>query len=219
MVSELREPSPEHAGVGGGSTEIPGGSDRRDRARHGYAKPGVCVHPGRRSAWYGDDVQRGRAVAILNALLGSYGRAGGFHTPAAAKVAKYPHPDYPSAKSTIGRRRRYHISVRSKETHVESDPRNGGAEAYPIKAWVVSGCNPMQSIPNTDSPERRSQNLDFIMVVDVLPSETAGWADLVLPECTYLERTMTCTRPNYRDPYVAFASPSSPRRHQSRPNL
>jgi hypothetical protein len=29
----------------------------------------VIVHPGRHVTWYGDDTQRMRAVAILNALL------------------------------------------------------------------------------------------------------------------------------------------------------
>jgi thiosulfate reductase/polysulfide reductase chain A len=29
--------------------------------------------------WYGDDTQRARAMAMLNALLGSWGRRGGFY--------------------------------------------------------------------------------------------------------------------------------------------
>ncbi len=35
------------------------------------ASPAVIVHPGRHVTWYGDDTQRIRAIAILNALLGS----------------------------------------------------------------------------------------------------------------------------------------------------
>jgi thiosulfate reductase/polysulfide reductase chain A len=42
------------------------------------AAPAVIVHPGRHVTWYGDDTQRVRAIAILNALLGSWGRRGGF---------------------------------------------------------------------------------------------------------------------------------------------
>ena len=30
--------------------------------------------------------------------------------------------------------------------------------------------------------------LDLMVVVDVIPSEIAGWADVVLPESVYLER-------------------------------
>jgi uncharacterized protein YbjT (DUF2867 family) len=32
------------------------------------------------------------------------------------------------------------------------------------------------------------QNLDFMVAIDVLPAEICGWADVVLPEATYLER-------------------------------
>ncbi len=40
------------------------------------ASPAVIVHPGRHVTWYGDDTQRVRAIAILNALLGSWGQQG-----------------------------------------------------------------------------------------------------------------------------------------------
>jgi thiosulfate reductase/polysulfide reductase chain A len=45
----------------------------RETAREmANAAPAVIVHPGRHVTWYGDDTQRLRAVAILNALLGSW---------------------------------------------------------------------------------------------------------------------------------------------------
>jgi thiosulfate reductase/polysulfide reductase chain A len=43
------------------------------------ASPSVIVHPGRHVTWYGDDTQRSRAIAILNGLLGSWGRRGGVY--------------------------------------------------------------------------------------------------------------------------------------------
>lgn len=51
----------------------------RDSA-HEMAKnaPATMIHPGRHVTWYGDDTQRSRAIGILNALLGSWGRRGGF---------------------------------------------------------------------------------------------------------------------------------------------
>ena len=55
-------------------------------------KPASLIHPGRRTTWYGDDAQRARAVALLNALLGSWGRKGGFWTPAQMDVPGYPYP-------------------------------------------------------------------------------------------------------------------------------
>ncbi|MCK7536781.1 MAG: molybdopterin-dependent oxidoreductase [Marinilabiliales bacterium] len=32
------------------------------------------------------------------------------------------------------------------------------------------------------------QNLDLLVVIDTMPMEITGWADVILPECTYLER-------------------------------
>jgi thiosulfate reductase / polysulfide reductase chain A len=37
-------------------------------------RPASLVHPGRRVNWNGDDTQRSRAIALLNALLGNWAR-------------------------------------------------------------------------------------------------------------------------------------------------
>ncbi len=34
-----------------------------------HAAPAVIIHPGRHVAWYGDDTQRARAMAILNGFI------------------------------------------------------------------------------------------------------------------------------------------------------
>jgi thiosulfate reductase/polysulfide reductase chain A len=64
------------------------------------AAPAVIVHPGRHVTWYGDDTQRLRAVAILNAILGSWGRRGGYYTPEKKTIPAFPHPTYPQPKKT-----------------------------------------------------------------------------------------------------------------------
>jgi thiosulfate reductase/polysulfide reductase chain A len=51
------------------------------------------------------------------------------------------------------------------------------------------------------------QKLDFIVAVDILPAEITGWADVVLPECTYLERHDDLIAPWYREPFVALRQP------------
>jgi thiosulfate reductase / polysulfide reductase chain A len=199
-------------------TEVPAALIEETARAMAQAKPAVCVHPGRHSAWYGDDVQRSRAVAILNALLGSYGREGGSYVPAAAKVAKFPVPDYPAPHraSVDGAGSTYPFA--SKKLMWSLIRATAEQRPYPIKAWVVSGCNPMQSIPNTAITQKAIAQLDFIMVADILPSEIAGWADLVLPECTYLERYDDLHAPNFRDPYVALRQPVVPPFFESRPN-
>ena len=58
-------------------------------------KPATLIHPGRHVTWYGDDAQRSRAIALLNALLGSWGHPGGFYYPVSMDVPAYPYPEYP----------------------------------------------------------------------------------------------------------------------------
>ncbi len=65
----------------------------RETAREmGHHRPATLVHPGRHVNWYGDDAQRSRAVALLNAMLGSWGRKGGFYQPASMDVPAWPYP-------------------------------------------------------------------------------------------------------------------------------
>ena len=68
----------------------------REMARH---RPATLVHPGRRTTWYGDDAQRSRAIALLNALLGSWGRKGGFYYPVEHGRAELPLPALPAVGS------------------------------------------------------------------------------------------------------------------------
>ena len=46
----------------------------------------------------------------------------------------------------------------------------------------------MQALPNEAETLKAIQNLDLLVVIDTLPSEIAGYADVVLPEVTFLER-------------------------------
>ena len=55
----------------------------REFARH---RPATIIHPGRRVNWYGDDTQRSRAIALLSARLGNWGRKGGMFVSAGMKM-------------------------------------------------------------------------------------------------------------------------------------
>ena len=61
------------------------------------------------------------------------------------------------------------------------------------------------------------QALDFIAVVDVLPVEMAGWADVVLPESTYLERCDEVWAPAYEQPFLAVRQPAVEPMYESKP--
>ncbi len=54
---------------------------------------------------------------------------------------------------------------------------------------------------------RAIQQLDLLVVVDVIPSEIAGWADVVLPESIYLERYDELHSEAFRHPFIALRQP------------
>ena len=176
----------------------------REMARH---KPATLVHPGRHSAWYGNDAQRSRAVALVNALLGSWGRKGGLYTPVAMDIPGYPYPPYPKpargeADDPDGK---YPFKTESITTGIRDATITG--RPYPIKSWWVYGTNLMESLPNQAETIKAIQNLDLMVVVDVVPSEIAGWADVVLPEAVYLERHDELNLNWFREPYVGIRQP------------
>ncbi len=78
-------------------TEISAAQIRETAHLMADAKPAVAIHPGRHVTWYGDDTQRGRAMAILTALLGAYGRKGGMFLPTKVKQGRIPLPPFPDS--------------------------------------------------------------------------------------------------------------------------
>jgi len=59
---------------------------------------------------------------------------------------------------------------------------------YPIKALLISGCNPAVTWPNTNKVKAAFKKLELIVVTDIFMTETAKLADVVLPGTTFLER-------------------------------
>lgn len=62
-----------------------------------------------------------------------------------------------------------------------------------IKALLLMGSNPVVSAPRAAHIEGRLRSLDFLAVADVVLSETAALADVVLPAAQWAEETGTTT--------------------------
>jgi thiosulfate reductase/polysulfide reductase chain A len=175
-------------------------------------RPATLIHPGRRSTWNGDDAQRARAVALLNALMGNWGRPGGFYIPSYIGLDEYPGmPKYPkSARGKADNRtadgaKRWPFADQTVSTGLREATITG--EPYPIKAWVVDATNLLQAMPGRPRTLEAIQALDFLMVIDTVPSEIAGYADVVLPEAIYLERWDTLNDDCLRMSFLALRQP------------
>jgi thiosulfate reductase / polysulfide reductase chain A len=181
-------------------------------------KPATLVHPGRHVTWYGDDAQRSRAIALLNALLGSWGRQGGFFTPVSMDVPGYPYPAYPKPqKAKVDNPdNKYPFAHETITTGIREATITG--KPYPVKGWFVYATNLIHALPNEAETIKAIQNLDLLVVVDVIPSEIAGWADVVLPESVYLERYDEINVEWFREPFVALRQPVVESPHEQKPN-
>ncbi len=184
---------------------------RKTAHEMGAASPATIIHPGRHVTWYGDDTQRLRAVAILNALLGSWGRKGGFYMPEKKKMKGYPHPPFPVPKRTWrdafpGKYELAGLALASGicDATVPTIERDCS-----FKAWIVNGTNLIKTLPNRENTLKAIQSLDLLVVIDTMPVEITGYADVILPECTYLERYDMIRTAGHRKPAIALRVPAT----------
>ncbi len=183
------------------------------------ARPASLIHPGRRVTWNGDDTQRSRAIALLSALLGNWGRKGGLYFAAGMKVAPYPLPkppksDKPMADNPNG----------EKYPFADEGVTNGIREAtltakpYPIKGWFVYSTNILYALPNPAETLKAIDKLDLLVVIDTMPSEITGYADVVLPEVTFFERYEQLQVGYGRRGWTSLRQPVMPAPQDQRPN-
>lgn len=216
LKEHVAEFTPEWAS---GITNLKASQIRETAREMAYHAPSTIVHPGRHVTWYGDDVQRIRCVAILNGLLGSYGAKGGFFRPTQASVPSYPHPAYPkpswSWKDYLdGKYPSAGINVSNAMVDA-SHPDNPSDKQ--IKGWIVVGTNLINTIPNTPRTIEAMQNQDLVVVVDTMPMEITGYADVILPECTYLERWDDLRVSPERNATIALRMPAVKPKYLTKP--
>ena len=177
----------------------------RELANH---RPASLVHPGRRVVWYGDDTQRSRAVALVNALLGNWGRKGGLFVATSMKIAPYPLPKYPESAKPLADNPngdKYPFADESVTTGLREATLTGNP--YPIKGWFVYSSNLLYALPNQAETLKALDALDLVVVVDTMPSEIAGYADVVLPETMFLERHDELLIGSGRSPWISLRQP------------
>ncbi|WP_287409300.1 molybdopterin-dependent oxidoreductase, partial [Oceanithermus sp.] len=205
-------------------TEIPAETIRAVAREMAAAKPRAVLPPGRHTVWYGDDTQRMRAVYILNALLGNYGVPGGFYLAKPPYLEKYPHPPFPLEPAAGGcsgssggaeevpegfKPRADKGKFFAKTTAIQEliEPMLSG-EPYPIRGLVCYGTNLFHSIPNVPRTKKALAKLDLYVAIDVLPMEHVMWADVILPECTYLERYDDLAAIAHKTPFIELRQPA-----------
>ena len=186
FAAEIRQYTPDWAAE---QTGIDAPTIRATAREFAIRRPASLIHPGRRVNWNGDDAQRSRAIALLNALLGNWGRRGGIYINHHVELAAFPLPKYPKSdkpKADNPSLERYPFATESVTTGLRETTITG--KPYPIKAWWVYSTDLIHALPNEAETLKAIDQLDLLVVVDTMPSEIAGYADVVLPEDMFLER-------------------------------
>ena len=145
-------------------TDISAAQIRETARAMAEAKPAVAIHPGRHVTWYGDDTQRARAMAILTALLGAYGRKGGIFLPTKLKQGKIPLPPMPDSEkgSADGGGDKYPLASEEAQGLTQGlIQATLTAKPYPIKAWIVSDRTCWRASRSSTDAERRSSNSSY----------------------------------------------------------
>jgi thiosulfate reductase/polysulfide reductase chain A len=176
--------------------------------------PNVSIHPGRHVSWYGNDFQRQRALACLTGVLGAFGVKGGFVPPKGPKglvKVGWPKGEHHTEAMHV-EEEIYPYSPPGTPTDLIRDAAITG-EPYPIKGCVIWGQNPIQTIPNQEKTIKMLEQMDFVMCVDVMPTDITMYADILLPDTSYLERydmIKTGTQWNFADEHQQYIAPRMP---------
>ncbi|MGD8561784.1 MAG: molybdopterin-dependent oxidoreductase [Desulfarculaceae bacterium] len=159
------------------------------------AAPAVIWHPGWNTARYKDSFYVSRTAYLINGLLGSLGAKGGLAiTNKAGDCGKkglkaladlFPKPEEKRADGVGWKYKHFdggpgllHLAFKAIETE---DP-------YPVKAYIAFRHDPLMAMPDPDSLRKIFDKLDLLVSITFSWSDTAWYADVVLPLSTYLER-------------------------------
>lgn len=180
----------------------------RDVARTFATAKNAMIFWGMGVAQHAHGTDNARCLIALALLTGNVGRAGtGLHplrgqnnVQGASDAGLIPMmlPDYTKVSDVEGRKRFEDAWGQA------LDPNPGltvveimhAALARDIRAMYIMGENPAMSDPDLNKARRALASLDHLVVQDIFLTETAAFADVILPASSFYEKTGTFTNSN-----------------------
>lgn len=158
-------------------------------AREFATTPNAVFYPGRRSSWQGDEVQTRRAIAMVNAIVGAFDQPGGLIPNIGIPLNSYFYEPawYSETQPRLEQEDVTFLNPRDgswiawRDRAIKGDP-------YRIRGLFVYKQNVVDSVPDRNKTFELFDQLDIIVCVDTFMSDTAWYADVILPESNYLER-------------------------------
>ncbi len=195
LAAAVVEYTPEWAAT---KTGIPAATIRDVARDFGAARPRAVADFGWFSSTYANDFQLRRAILALNALVGNLEVPGGLFFVKGLKgygteLGDWPKPKFPAVTAErvdgAGVPGKFPL-VPVKDGLCQALPESVlTGKPYALKAYIAHRFDPLAAIPDQPRMIEAFKKLDLLVSVDVYMSDTGAYADVILPECTYLERT------------------------------
>jgi len=187
-------------------------------------RPRVIFHAGWMTARHGQSFYSSRASHILNALMGN------IETPGGLIIAKSP--------QDAGRKDLNKLSERIPKVKAQRVDGcgwkhkhfDGGAgllqllyqaietgDPYPVGAYIAYRHDPLSALPDPEAQKKLLDKLKLVVSIDVNYSETGWYADVILPESTYLERANILASKSGGKPSFVMRDQAIAPRFDSRP--
>jgi thiosulfate reductase/polysulfide reductase chain A len=164
--------------------------------------PKAVYYPGRRSTFSKNDFQLRRAIAIFQGLGGGIDTKGGLVFGKKLKLGKHEglEPIYARAEARAVDKSKHPKKGHSGYSDCAVVSGGGswiawrnrfleGRMPYKVRGMFCYKHNPMMNMPNVEKTAQMLKQMELVVCIDTMPSDTVMYADVVLPECTYLERT------------------------------
>jgi thiosulfate reductase/polysulfide reductase chain A len=162
------------------------------------------LYPGRRSVFSPNDYQLRRAMAIFQALSGNLDQKGGYiyGNPIQMPAEYINAPIYAQAQERFDTDGIAFPTIKSGSWIVFRNMILEGKNPYPVRAMLMRKHNPMMSVPNAAKTRELLMKMDLNVMIDILPSDTTMYCDVVLPEASYLERTSPVKAYGFLEPAI-----------------
>lgn len=200
FAKEVKAYTPEWAE---GISDVPAKDIRRIAHEFAAKAPHAVVDFGHRATFTPEEFEMRRALFAANILIGNIERKGGLYLGKKAKTYNKFAGDKvapglgkpgvegmpkPQAKRIDQVDEQYAMMWSSGGIYQTILDATLEAKPYQLRAWVMSRTNPMQTMTDRALVVETLKKLEFVVSCDVYISETAAYADIILPESTYLER-------------------------------
>ena len=159
--------------------------------REFMAAQNPIYYQGRRSVFSKNDFQLRRTMAIFQGLSGNLNKKGGIIYGEALELPEEEinAPIYNQAQGRFDKHGIAILSQRAGSWMVFRDRVVEKKSPYPIRAMFMRKHNPIAGVPNSAKTIQLLKQMDLNVMIDILPSDSMMFADVVLSEASYLERS------------------------------